>query len=165
MGDAVVKLEPESKAADSPALMEQYKLYVQMMDATSARRQETNKFFLSVLTLLAVVYPAVVAIHEVGMFWRYVVPVIGLFMCAVWWVLLRSYRTLNWAKFEVIGEFENALPMQPYASEWKHLQGGGSWQHYLPLGMAESFVPGLFAVLYVVLAVAAFFTMTPGATP
>lgn len=153
---------PGSSAPElSEALLEQYKLYVQMMDATSARRQEVNKFFLSVLTLLAVVYPAVVGLPEVGVFWRYMVPVVAVFMCGVWGTLLCSYRTLNWAKFEVIGEFEKRLPAQPYASEWSHLRAGREWRHYVPLGAAELMVPVLFAALYVAMAVAAFYTTAP----
>ena len=42
-----------------------------------------------------------------------------------WFYLLRSYRLLNAAKYEVVGALETRLPASPYwSAEWTALGGG-----------------------------------------
>jgi hypothetical protein len=69
-------------------------------------------------------------------------------------VILRSYRQLNTAKYQVIGEFEKRLPASPYwSAEWKALGEGKDLMKYIPLTYAENWVPIVFALLYTILAV------------
>jgi hypothetical protein len=44
----------------------------------------------------------------------------------VWWMLLRSYRELNRAKFRVTLAIDAALPLHIYADEWAALQRNAS---------------------------------------
>ena len=37
-----------------------------------------------------------------------------------WLLLIRSYRNLNKAKFKVISELEDRLPVAPFDREWEH---------------------------------------------
>jgi drug/metabolite transporter (DMT)-like permease len=143
-------------ASYSAALLEQYKLYVEMADRVSARRSLTNTFF---LTLNAAVFTLF------GVFWQYrpqagagwlVFPVIGLVgQCGSWYWLLRSYRQLNAAKYAVIGALETRLPTSMYwKAEWTALGEGRDPQRYLPLTHLEQWIPLLFGAVYVI----AFFT-------
>ena len=67
-----------------------------------------------------------------------------------WFYLLRSYRLLNAAKYEVVGALETRLPASPYwSAEWTALGGGKDRKKYWPLSHIESWIPVFFAVLYV----------------
>jgi hypothetical protein len=132
------------------AILEQYKLYVEMADRISSRRGLTNTFFLTLNTAIFTV---------IGVFWKdrptvppwiLVLPlVIALGQCAAWWWLVRSYRQLNTAKFKVIGALEERLPASAYwRAEWVALGEGEDWHKYLPLSHLEQWVPVLFALVY-----------------
>src|SRR5829696_5851040 len=92
-------------------LLEQYKLYVQMADKISERRQSANNFFLTVstavLAFLGLVVTPVVggdpgAVGSVPLPWVLVVSAAGLVLCFSWYRLVRSYRDLNTGKFKVV---------------------------------------------------------------
>lgn len=132
------------------AILDQYKIYVEMADRVSARRGLTNTFFLTLNTLV---------ITTVGMFWKdrpnaavgyLAIPAIALLLqCAAWFWLLRSYRQLNSAKYIVIGALEERLPASPYwRAEWKALGEGGEPERYSPLTHLEQWIPLSFALVY-----------------
>src|SRR5215208_410564 len=91
-------------------LLEQYKLYVQMADKISDRRQAANSFFLTVNTAL-IAFLGLVARPDVGsapavtanppLPWVLVlaVCVAGGTLCYFWYRLVRSYKDLNTGKF------------------------------------------------------------------
>jgi len=132
------------------AVLEQYKLYVEMTDRISSRRALANTFF---LTLNAAVFTLI------GVFWKdrpdtsravLVVPfVVLLALCLAWFWMVRAYRQLNSGKFAVIGALERRLPASPYwSAEWKALGEGDDKARYWPLTHVEKWVPVLFAVAY-----------------
>jgi len=136
-------------------LLEQYKLYVEMADRISQRRQAANTFFLTINaaigTMLGIVPPlAKVAIGGAG-------PVMiclgGIALCYVWHRLLRSYRDLNSGKFRVIHAIERHLPIRPYDAEWTSIGRGEKPELYLPFTHIETGIPWVFAGFYVGLAV------------
>lgn len=102
-----------------------------MADRTSARRAGTNSFFLTVNTALAAVVgivssarrPAaqgsVPSFDALGLF---ITAVAGIVLAFAWWMLLRYYRRLNGAKFQVINKMEERLPAKPYTDEWAILR-------------------------------------------
>jgi hypothetical protein len=141
-------------AGRSDRYFELYKLAVEMADRVSARRAVANSFFLTINTaILALLgtkagtwYPAAA----------------GITVCAAWWALLRSYRDLNRAKFDIILELEARLPARLYGDEWARLRRDPivfglqpatllSWvTQYKELGHIERIVPLIFSALYVV---------------
>lgn len=138
------------------AILEQYKLYVEMADRISARRGLANTFFLTLNT-------AVFAL--VGAFWDFqpstgtkwhLFPLVALIIqCGSWFWTIRSYRQLNSAKFAVVGHLENRLPALPYSdAEWAALAEGKEPAVYWPLTKVESTVPALFAATYLVAIIA-----------
>ncbi|MGW1835962.1 RipA family octameric membrane protein [Streptomyces sp. BBFR2] len=135
------------------AVLEQYKLCVEMADRVSSRRNLTNTFFLTLNT--AVVAAAAAGGGVTGGHFSVWVRLAGLVIlltqCLAWFVTMRSYRQLNAAKFAVIGALERKLPALAYSdAEWGALGEGRDWRRYLPLTYVEQWVPSIFAVAYVV---------------
>lgn len=148
-------------AAYQNHVLEQYKLCLEMADRISQRRATANTFFLTfntaVIGALAAFFekipqPAALAFY---------VAAVG--FCIAWGLLLRSYRSLNTAKFQVIGLLEKRLPSSPFwAAEWKALGEGKDWRKHIPLSLIETAVPVGFFLVYCYLA---FITFSGPAPP
>jgi hypothetical protein len=134
------------------AILEQYKIYVEMADRISSRRSLTNTFF---LTLNSAVFTLI------GVFWQHqpsaskwflLFPLaVALGQCSAWWWLVRSYRQLNAAKFQVVGALEQRLPASPcWRAEWTALGEGRDPKLYFPLTHLEQWVPILFGLVYLI---------------
>jgi hypothetical protein len=150
--DAPAKTGPEGHATThDSAVLEQYRLYVEMADRVSARRGLTNSFFLTlntgVFTLIAVVGKTPPAGKE----WWLAIPLAAaLGECFAWFYLVRSYRLLNSAKYQVVGALEERLPASPFwRAEWWALGEGKNRALYWPLSHIEQSVPLLFGLVYV----------------
>lgn len=133
-------------------LLEQYKLYVEMADKVSERRQSANNYLLTVNSILVSLFGILSGFGssvEQRIWWVFL-PVAGLLVSITWATLIRSYRQLNSGKFKVIHKIESQLPAALYDSEWKIL-GEGRGKQYLPFTHVEQFVPWIFAVLYILL--------------
>lgn len=136
-----------STASLPPGVLEQYQLAVEMADRVSARRATANGFFLTVQTGLL----ALMAVKGLDRAW---VASGGVVLAVAWWLLLRSYRDLNGAKWKVIGKIEQQLPLQPFSDEWNHLKQDPVklWRpRYAELGFVERLVPPVFAVIFLVI--------------
>jgi hypothetical protein len=133
------------------AILEQYKMYVEMADRISQRRGLTNTFFLTlnsaVFTLIGIFWNK----QPTGSAWLLIFPlVIAVSQCIAWWWLVRSYRLLNEAKYKVVGVLEDRLPARLYwQAEWVALGEGRNLRKYLPLTHIEQWVPVLFGLVYV----------------
>ncbi len=128
-------------------VLEIYKLTVEMADRLSGRRAIANTFLLSVQS-------ALVAATGSDSLADAPVAGAGMLLAASWWVLLRSYRDLNDAKFQVICEMEKELPVQAYSAEWKTLKKDPvkPWRpRYAELGTVERIVPVAFFALNAVI--------------
>ena len=135
-------------------ILEQYKMYVEMTDRVSARRNFTNTFFLSLhTTILAVIgftYDKMDFFQEK---WLAIFPFVGIIaLCLIWWLILFSFRKLNSAKHKVAGALEKRLPASPYwTGEWSILDRGGDIKKYIRLTMLERVIPLVFASFYVMI--------------
>ena len=143
----------ENKATEQ--YLDLYKLAVEMADRVSARRATANAFFLTVNTALL----AFVSSGSLKAFW--LVALAGIALSGTWWILLKSYRDLNRAKFGVILQMEKNLEAMVYGDEWKLLKEDRPkqenpqekrpkrwWEAYAELGTVERVVPLIFAALY-----------------
>jgi len=141
-----------------------YKTAVEMADRISARRAMSNSFFLTLHTGLAsfvsIAQSRSAARDRIGMI---LIAVVGLTLSAAWWLLLRSYRDLNSAKYRVIQAMEERLEAAIFADEWKILRDDPlrakkgpfkKWRgRYAELGFAERIVPVVFAGIYLTAAI------------
>jgi hypothetical protein len=156
-------VEP-GKGEDVPYLLELYKFAVEMADKISARRATSNSFFLTMNTALtafigiidktgAPVKRSATALPD--HFGASVIALVGIVFSATWWLLLRSYRDLSRAKWDVITRLEDRLDIRLYQDEWKILKAAEptTWRRrYRELGLVERVVPLLFLIVYVVFA-------------
>ena len=127
-----------------------YKIYLEMADRISGRREKANTFFLAVNT-------ALIALLAKGVFGgsaatpraiELLVPVAAGVLCYLWYRIIRSYRDLNSAKFKVIHAMERQLPLCPYDAEWECVDRGKNPKLYLPFTHVEGVVPWLFMMFH-----------------
>ncbi len=130
--------------------LEQYKIYVEMADKISARRQSANSFFLSMNTAIIAIIGYVQLGTKVGekadLYWF--VSLAGIILCYSWFQLIRSYKDLNTGKFKVIHYIEERLPLSPYDAEWQALGNGGNPKLYHPFTKIEMKIPWIFLFLH-----------------
>jgi hypothetical protein len=151
------RLNPEVDAAVAAVELpgnyfELYKLAVEMADRISARRGIANSFFLTANT-------GIVALLD-SQHVHWYLPAAGIVFSVTWWALLKSYRDLNSAKFEVILAMEERLPVRVYGDEWDRLRKDPArfglrrralraWlAQYRELGRVERIVPWIFVLIY-----------------
>lgn len=139
---------------DSEILLEQYKLYVEMADRISARRGQTNNFYISILS-------GILALLSITLDNQLLVPyqtpvifsisLLGISLNILWNINIRSYRQLNSGKFEVIHEMEKQLPFACFDREWELLGRGKVGKKYLQLTVIEKYVPFFLCIPYLFL--------------
>ncbi|HSS41878.1 MAG TPA: hypothetical protein VLK37_04925 [Solirubrobacterales bacterium] len=134
--------------------LEQYKIFVETEERLVSRRQEENRFFLSVnalvLTVLSFLLKEGISDKAawVGIF---LLAGAGLTLCYAWFRIIDSYKTLNQAKFAVINRFEEHLPARMFGAEWDDAEA----RDYQPFTKIERHVPFVFGLLHGVGAVVA----------
>lgn len=140
----------------SDHILEQYKLYVRMADNVSARRSQTNGFFISVLSALLVILSLtgekepLTELQDVVLLST---SLMGLLLCWVWALTIRSYRQLNSGKFRVVHEMERHLPFPSYDREWEILGHGQETETYVRLTRMERYVPILLGMPFALILV------------
>jgi hypothetical protein len=156
-------------------ILELYKTAVEMADRMSARRSGANSFFLTLNTALAAIVGIVSSARKTSprttvpafdSFGLCVTAAAGIVFAVVWWALLRYYRRLSGAKFDVINKIEIRLPVRPYTDEWAILHPQEPFTDATGTGgprrrrkkhreatVVEQYVPFVFVALYVVLAI------------
>lgn len=131
--------------------LEIYKMYVEMADKISSRRQTANSFFLTINTtivgLLGYVQLGKDQTENTEAFY-WLIGLAGMVLCFLWYRLVRSYKDINSGKFKVIHEIEKRLPLAPYDAEWEILGRGKDPKLYLPFTHIEVGVPWVFFTLH-----------------
>ena len=132
-------------------LLEQYKLYVQSAENVSSRRVVSNRYLLTINAALVALYGLQSANFGQN-YWTLLIPVIGIPVSLLWYLIIKSHADLNRIKFDVIHEFEQHLPAAMYKHEWQ-LAGEGLGTGYRAVTKIERWIPILFAGLHVVLTI------------
>lgn len=127
-------------------LLDQYRLYIEMADKISDRRQNANSYFLSVNTAV-LAFVGYITTQPSGEY-LWLLALAGVVICYLWYRLVRSYRDLNGAKFRVAHLLEKSLPARPYDYEWIELGEGHSPDLYKPVSHIEMGVPWVFMGLH-----------------
>lgn len=132
------------------ALTRQYELYVHQAEQVSARRHGASMVFL--LASLALVAIAAFFGDEISGTDGAAFYLAAILIQIVWFLLARSYRNLNSAKYKVIGLMEKRLPASPFwAAEWKALGEGRDVRKYIPVSAIEHMAPAGFALIFLAL--------------
>ncbi|MYC32458.1 MAG: hypothetical protein F4X64_04700 [Chloroflexi bacterium] len=151
-GDSLFQFTAEDYGGSFKAdLLEQYKLYVQSAENVSARRVQSSRYLLTLNAALVALY----GFQSAGFgqsYWALVVPVVGIPVSLLWYLIIKSHADLNRVKFDVIHEFERHLPTAMYKYEWR-LAENGEGKSYRAVTAIEKWIPILFAILHVVLGI------------
>ncbi|ATW26724.1 RipA family octameric membrane protein [Candidatus Formimonas warabiya] len=129
-------------------IIEQYKLYVEMMDRVSQRRMTANTFFITTNSALLTLFSL---FKSTVCNWGILISAVGIIITLSWYYIINSYKQLNTGKFKVIHDLETCLPMSLYHYEWKILEEGKNQEKYWPLSHVECYVPIAFGIIYLVL--------------
>lgn len=133
-------------------LFEQYKLYVELMDKVSERRNNVNTFFLSLNSILVTgltVFLSQAKGPETHCAWIWIAAVAGIVSSVTWRRLVWSYGHLNTGKFQIIHLLESRLPARLFDAEWDALKHG---ELYKPFTQTELNVPLIFIGMYILIA-------------
>lgn len=136
--------------ADGSMLLKLYLYYAGQTEALINRRGANSRYFLTVNAGISSVTGALLELEPGGTFWLAALPIAGIIVCAVWWLLTRSYRILTKARFDVITEMEARLPVAPYTDEWQMIKKGPAYSEYKSIARQEAIVPLVFVGLYVI---------------
>ena len=133
-------------------LLEQYKLYVEMADRISQRRDQSNRFYAGLVSAIIALLVVMGRLGVSGSSWSIALLAAGLLgasLSVIWFINLGSYRALNSAKFRVINGMESQLPYAGYTEEWAYLRPVDGPARYFQLTRIERYVPLLILALFV----------------
>ena len=134
-------------------LLEEYKLYVEMADRISQRRAVANSFFLALHTALFGFSVGLTGFTG-GQFENQAAGLaaaaFGLPFGYIWYRILKSYRQISAAKYQVVHDLESQLPVAPYDKEWEKAGRGQDPKLYIPLTKVEAWVPWVFGSGYLI---------------
>ena len=100
---------------DKGAFVEQYKLYVEMLEHSTKRRMDTNALFITIHTAMV----TIVSLFNKGEWVPLLaVAVAGFAFSLLWRKLLAQYNAINSVKWDVVYDMEQLLPYKPFYSEW-----------------------------------------------
>ena len=145
-------------------LLEIYKLHAHLVDQVSHRRDSANRLFASLATGMVIFIgaflrwgsgdvPKVIVLLAIG--------VVGISLSVAWFVTIRSYKQLNRAKLKVLHDLETKLPYAFFTYEWDP-EGHGidvpvrKTIDYRALTSVESWLPGIFILLFLGVAIYGF---------
>lgn len=131
----------QEKDDEKDIILQQWQTCVEMANAVSERRDNTNNIF---ITLNLGIIAAISFIWDMK---SLVLSVAGIFICIGWFLFLKNYRNLNSAKYQVINEMEKYLPIKAFGMEWENARKD---RKYLEASKLERFYPIIFIVIYFV---------------
>lgn len=132
-----------------PEMLEIYKLIVEMADRVSQRRQSANSFYLTVNTIL-VGGTSFLTRSSFPNLSGIALSIAGLAISLLWVRNIKSYKTLNSAKFKVITDLEKNLEYDAYSKEWEFLDPDGDGERHNPFHKIEGLVPFIFVAVYII---------------
>ena len=124
------KLEP---TVDN--LLTQYKLLVETTNEISNRRENTNKFYLTLITIFVGVLTFISTNYG---FLFVIIPLIFIILVSASWKKhIQQYKLLNTIKFSLIIQLEKNLPVYAFTKEWELLTAKGyselsKWDEKVP---------------------------------
>lgn len=146
------QLDNISEDHDKSQIIEIYKIYLQMADKISDRRQSANSYFLTINTVIVGLISYISFggnIKNSDSFYM-LASIAGMIICYSWYRLIRSYKDLNSGKFKVVHEIEKLLPISPFDDEWEKLGRGKDKSKYLPFTKIEIRIPWIFFSLHLI---------------
>ena len=147
----------EQSDENQDQLIEIYKLQSQLADNISDRRVTIHKFYLLLMSGLALIFPTFFKLPtevrgQVSIEFLLVsMALLGLPLSIVWFILINSNLRLNMLKYEALKRLENKLDYQFFKDEWEFLGKYGRDKTYWAISSIEIFIPILFFFLFTLL--------------
>ena len=140
---------------DETSRLSLYLYYAEQTEKLIERRAANSRYFLTINTaFVAILGLAIEHDPDGSRYWVTALPLAGITVCVLWAQLVRSYRDLTAARFEVINEMETALVVAPYTDEWKRIKQSPAYRGYTSIARLEALVPWVFVTIYAVLLIA-----------
>jgi len=136
---------------DTESLYNQYQLFTEMADKISSRRTTLNNFFLSANSLFLVAIGLLVESNLIH--WTSVVLFLAILFEISWLRLIKYYRELNKAKFEIINKIEEKLPTRGYTIEWHIKKTYKKPGKHTRISFGEMWIPKTLIVFYTIVLV------------
>lgn len=138
---------PAGKQNFNANLIEQYKLACTAADNVSARRENSNRYLITLNTAIVALY-GFQAIGGANPYLLIPLAVAGIIISALSLAIIESHRKINRAKFQVITEIEKHLPAGIYAWEWQLLGQERKPTRYLETSKLEGYIHYLFGAIH-----------------
>lgn len=135
----------ENTNGDKELLLNQWQTCVDMANSVSQRRDNMNNIF---ITLNLAIIAAVSITWDIKSLF---ILIVGIIICILWILIIRNYKLLNTAKFNVINSIEEKLPSTPFKHEWQFLKNS---KKYMDSTTLERILPITFIILYIVAIIA-----------
>ena len=129
-------------------LMAQYKIACMAADNVSARRENSNRYLITLNTAIVALY-GFQSTGDANPYLLIPLAIVGLAISLLSLAIIKSYRTLNQAKFEVILEIEEHLPAGIYAQEWNLIKQRRTLAKHLETSNLEGYIHYLFSTIHV----------------
>lgn len=105
-------------------IFQEYKMYTEQKENFIDRNFRTNRFYM--ISFIAIIFAMIFTGNVIFMSIlsaTLVFSLIGISVCALWWMNVDSYNTLIKIKFSnVIEIIEEKLPVKPYTDEFKGIE-------------------------------------------
>lgn len=113
----------DSYSKDLKTIFSQYRLLVETTNEIGTRRENMNKFYLSLITI---VYGIITFLSVNYHILFSIVPILFVIIVSFSWKNhINQYKLLNEAKFNIINYLENYLPVYAFTKEWELLDNYG----------------------------------------
>ncbi len=138
--------------------LEQYRIYLHIFNSTNERRQKSNEFFLGLNAAIIGIlgYVETKSIPHANIVFM-LIPFVGITIGYCWYKIIKSYRQMNKAKFQILHTLEQQLPVKLFETEWIVLGKGQDKKKYHPLSEIEKIIPITFILLYIAILVSSIF--------
>ena len=132
----------------SEDLLEQYRIACVAADNVSTRRENSNRYLIALNTAIVALY-GFQATGGANPYLLIPMAIAGLAISLLSLAIIKSHRTLNQAKFQVILEIEKHLPAGIYAQEWNLIQQRKTPARHLETSKLEGYIHYLFSAIHV----------------
>lgn len=129
-------------------ILEQYKLYAQLVDEHNNRFMNTLKFFVSIQIVFFSAYALMLKKEVIlGYSVLFLILFASLTICYIWFMISKSHYKLITAKYEVLEEMEAFLPLKPFHYEWSNKLNTG--KKYTNMTKVYNSLPIIFGLIYI----------------
>ena len=149
------QLEPSN--GTQAQLIEIYKIQSQLANSISNRRITIHKFYLLLMSGLALIVPAFFKLptdirSQVSIGTLMIgVSLFGIPLCLTWFILINTNLRMLMLKYEALKKLEDKLEYPFFTEEWKLLENYGKGRTYWEISYVEIFIPIPFFIIFTIM--------------